>query len=154
MQFEQDCAPQTRSDICAYHPRAFSNSVSFCSDLREPPLRRQRAWRILSRYWDALKIAHHTRCLRSWRRESPTRPDPRADDFSRTSLILFVLRFALLCRPISKHATRNAQHDGGGPEVLGINVKLVSMYSYLPLPVPSPSLREITIPQKSWHNDS
>lgn len=47
-------------------------------------------------------------------------------------ILFFILRFALwsLCRPISKHATRNAQHDGGGPEVLGINVKLIIMYSY------------------------
>lgn len=54
-----------------------------------------------------------------------------AQTTSRTLPLIF-FHFALrsLCRPISKHATRNAQHDGGGSEVLGINVKLITMYSY------------------------
>lgn len=60
-------------------------------------------------------------------------PDPCENDFSRTSLNFFSFyasRFGVFVARTSKHATRNAQHDGGGPKVLGINVKLITMYSY------------------------
>lgn len=139
-------------------PRVFSNSVSFCSDLRTAISPAARMMRLVS----ILTMRCVKNCASRYHvsRAFAPRKSKQSDSPTNTTSRRFPLIFSFyasrlgssspsplpaLSPPpsISKHATRSVQRDVSKPEVLEINVKYVTMYSYYRrVPVP---FREITV---------